>query len=279
MKSAAFEYMCFSGVKDTLLGQKKSNLYSKFLGGSQSIGPMLNLRLAQPECLIDIKSIPELKKSSLTSSHLELGSCITHAMIEDGLTPDVTSGMMKYVAKSIAYRAIRNQGTIGGSLCHADPAADWVSTMMLLDAELDLIRSNDVTGELEIRRVRMSDFMTGPFSTVLNEDELLIKISVPIYSPEMKWGYYKICQKPGEFSQATCAVLHDPKFSVYRLVIGATQSTPILIKDAKKAIDEQSVENLDKLLNLSLSADEFEISRYKVAIKRSIEMLNTNKQS
>ncbi len=274
MKANSFEYISGNEFKSILKNLHESSVYSKFLAGSQSIGPMLNLRLTQPEQLIDIKGVLELKEARIKNTYLEMGACITHANIEDELIPDVTNGMMQYVAKNIAYRAIRNQGTIGGSLCHADPAADWITTMTLLDAQLELIRLDANTEKIETRTVPMAKFMTGPFTTVIHDDEMLSKICIPIYSKNVKWGYYKICQKPGEFSQATAAVLSDDEKKIYRLVVGATQSTPLLLTDAKQTLDGYKTEDLSRWLKESLAADEFEIQRYKVAVQRAIEMLH-----
>ena len=100
---------------------------TKIIAGGQSLGPMLNLRLIEPDRVIDISAVPELRRIDRADGALVIGACVTHADIEDGRVPDVANGMMARVAAGIAYRAVRNRGTIGGSLAHADPAADWVS--------------------------------------------------------------------------------------------------------------------------------------------------------
>ena len=90
---------------------------------------MLNLRLAQPALLVDVRGLPELAEVRDERDAVFIGACTTHAAIEDGRVPDPTGGFLREVARGIAYRAVRNRGTIGGSLAHADPAADWVSAM------------------------------------------------------------------------------------------------------------------------------------------------------
>ena len=105
---------------------------TKIMAGGQSLGPMLNLRLVEPDRVIDISGVPELRRIDRTDGSLVIGACVTHADIEDGRVPDVANGMMARVAGGIAYRAVRNRGTIGGSLAHADPAADWVSALSAL---------------------------------------------------------------------------------------------------------------------------------------------------
>ncbi|KMO30907.1 carbon monoxide dehydrogenase, partial [Methylobacterium variabile] len=101
----------------------------KLIAGGQSLGPMLNLRLVEPDLVLDITGIPELRQARLEGGTLMLGACVTHADIEDGRVPDNTGGALRRVASAIAYRPGRNRGTVGGSLAHADPAADWVSAL------------------------------------------------------------------------------------------------------------------------------------------------------
>lgn len=136
MKSVAFDYERPRSIDAVirLLGEEK--VFCKLLAGSQSLGPMLNLRLAQPDLLIDITSIPELTDIANGRDHIDIGACVTHADIEDGRLPDPSRGLLPHVASTIAYRAVRNRGTIGGSLAHADPAADWISILPLLNAEI-----------------------------------------------------------------------------------------------------------------------------------------------
>ena len=99
------------------------------LAGGQSLGPMLNLRLAQPRLLVQVNRLPELCGVAADADAVTIGACVTHAAIADGLVPDIGGGVLSRVAEDIAYRAVRNRGTIGGSLCHADPAADWVTVL------------------------------------------------------------------------------------------------------------------------------------------------------
>ena len=125
MKAVNFEYARPVDVSAAIALAEKAG--AKLLAGGQSLGPMLNLRLVQPDLLVDITAIPELKRFEQKGDALFIGSCITHADIEDGRVPDVTGGAMRAVAAGIAYRAVRNRGTIGGSLVHADPSADWIT--------------------------------------------------------------------------------------------------------------------------------------------------------
>jgi aerobic carbon-monoxide dehydrogenase medium subunit len=226
VKPAKFEYARPADVSAAMALGSREELAVKFIAGGQSLGPLLNLRMVQPELLIDITGIEELKRVEEKADALFIGSCITHADIEDGRVPDVTGGAMRGVAAGIAYRAIRNRGTIGGSLAHADPSADWISALSALAAQAV------VHGPRGQRRVPVEMLMRGVLETDLEPGELLMGVEVPRLSPSSRWGYYKHCRKTGELARAIGAFLHDPQRAVCRAVIGATGSRPIVFTDA-----------------------------------------------
>ena len=204
MKPVAFDYERPATLADAaaLLGQ--ANGFAKVLAGGQSLGPMLNLRLAQPDLLVDITSIPELTAVTDAGDHLEIGACVTHADIEDGRIADHFAGLLRHVAGRIAYRAVRNRGTIGGSIAHADPAADWISALALIDAKAVVwARGRD-------RPMSVADLVVSSFTTGLGSAELIRSIRVPKLSAGARWGFYKFNQKAGEFAHAIGGVLHDP---------------------------------------------------------------------
>jgi carbon-monoxide dehydrogenase medium subunit len=207
------------------------SVQAKILAGGQSLGPMLNMRLVQPELIIDITALDELKRVDRQGDHLVIGACVTHADIEDGRVPDVTNGAMRSVAAGIAYRAVRNRGTIGGSLTNADPSADWVSALAALGAEA-IIR-----GAGDTRTMTVEAYVTGALETALQPGEMLEAIRVPALSPAARWGYYKVCRKTGEYAHAIGAVLLDRPRNVFRAVIGATERKPLVLSDARALCD------------------------------------------
>jgi len=231
MKPVAFDHVRVASVADACAALLTKAGDAKVVAGCQSLGPMLNLRLAQPHMLIDVTGIPELTRVSFENGALVIGACVTHADIEDGRVATDGAPMLPAIAGGIAYRAVRNRGTIGGSLCHADPAADWINALSALGA--DCVISNG-TSE---RRVPVAQFMTSAFEVDLHPGELLTAVRVPRATSAARWGYYKVCRKPGEFALAIGAVLSDPDRGVFRAVIGATQGTPIVIDDARAVFD------------------------------------------
>ena len=226
MKPAPFAYERPSDVKAALGLMAGADGVAKIIAGGQSLGPMLNLRLVEPDLVVDIAGLAELRHAELSRGELVIGACITHGDIEDGRIPDVTRGAMQRVAGNIAYRAVRNRGTIGGSLGHADPAADWVSALSALGAELTL-RSLGGT-----RRIAINDFIIAPLESVLAPGEIVQSIHVPAMAASARWGYCKSCRKTGEFADAIGAVKIDPEASTARVVIGGLDAAPILVADA-----------------------------------------------
>jgi len=220
MKAAAFEYQRASSAREALELLHSYAGQAKLIAGSQSLGPMLNLRLARPAHLIDISGCEDLRGVQLQERTIRVGACITHAEIEDGLFESLRAHPLQQVASRIAYRAIRNRGTLGGSLAHADPAADWVLTAMALNAEIEIISAAGV------RRVPMKQFMLAAYTTVLADKELIAAIHFPVFSGQARWGYYKFCRKTGEFAEASCAVYFEPETLTARVVVGALDAAP-----------------------------------------------------
>jgi len=230
MKPVAFDFARPASVDEAVRLLAEETAFTKVIAGSQSLGPMLNLRLAQPDLLVDITGIAELTQVDETGDHVEIGACVTHADIEDGRIADPSRGLLPQVAGAIAYRAVRNRGTIGGSLAHADPAADWVTILPLLDAVLL------IAGRRGNRAVAAAELIVSSFTTVLQKDELIRAVRIRKLSSSARWGVEKIAQKAGEFAHAIAAVLHDPQRDLFRAVIGAIETTPIVIADASSVL-------------------------------------------
>lgn len=225
MKAAKFEYTRVLGVDEAIEVLAKGGGMAKAMSGSQSLGPMLNLRLARPAQVVDIAGIAALRAVSRKGEWIEIGAAVTHAEIEDGVHPPLAAHPMRQVAAGIAYRAIRSRGTVGGSLAHADPAADWVVTLAALGARI-VLRSP--RGE---RTIEADGVMLGAYTTVLESDELIVAVQVPCETPATRWGYHKVCRKPGEFAEASAAVYFDVSRKRARVVLGAADGPPILLNE------------------------------------------------
>ena len=229
MKPVPFDYQRARSVGEALAALGDAAGDTKLIAGGQSLGPMLNLRLVRPARLVDIGAIDALNRIDQAGATVRVGACVTHARLEDeagaidGLQP------LAHAARGIAYRAIRNRGTLGGSLAHADPAADWPLVMAAWGASFEL------AGPGGTRRVAADAFMSGAYVTALRDNELLAAAHLPRLSSQARWAYRKFCRKPGEFAEAAAAVLFDPARRVARVFVGAPAgrptSLPMLARD------------------------------------------------
>ena len=203
--------------------------------GTQSLGPLLNLRLAQPGAIADLRHLPDYAGVTVADGVVRIGAGTTHAAIEDGAVPGRVGEIMAGVARGIAYRPVRNRGTIGGSLAHADPAADWVAVLPALGATVVAL------GPQGERRVASAGFVTGIFETALDGGELVRFIEVPVLPAAAHWGHWKFCRKVGEFSKATACVLSLPDRAP-RAVLAALDGPPKVIEDASALLTDPPAE-------------------------------------
>jgi carbon-monoxide dehydrogenase medium subunit len=220
MKAASFDYLRAGNVAEALAALAPAAGAAKLLAGGQSLGPMLNLRLARPSLLVDIARIEALTKIDDLGTAWRIGAAVTHARLEDARGTLPGCEMLCEVASGIAYRSVRNRGTIGGSMAHADPAADWPLALAALGASLTVL------GPRGRRAVPAERFMQGAFTTVLGEDELIETIDVPKLSQAGRTGYYKFCRKTGEFAEAAAAAVFDPETRTARVFLGALAGAP-----------------------------------------------------
>jgi aerobic carbon-monoxide dehydrogenase medium subunit len=265
VKAARFDYVKANDCAEAVRLLVQSGGTGKVMAGCQSLGPMLNLRLAQPELLVDIRTIPEFTRVSREGATIMLGACICHAAIEDMQVPDATRGLMPFVARGIAYRAVRNRGTLGGSLAHADPAADWVTVMALLDAQYI------VTGPEGTRTVNHAHWMQGAFTTALADNEILTAVRIPVMSSTARWSYRKLNRKPGEFADAIAAFVDDPDRAMTRAVIGATDGAPHVIGDAAELLRSWHADAAaPELAAAGLVPGSYEYRVHAVALQRAI---------
>jgi aerobic carbon-monoxide dehydrogenase medium subunit len=218
VKAPAFDYVRPRDLGEALAALHGDHAMPKVLAGGQSLLPMLNLRLARPTLLIDIARIEALREIDDRGTHARIGAAVTHAELEDRNIPGCT--MVRAVAGGIAYRAVRNRGTIGGSLAHADPAADWPLTLAALGATVV------VEGKAGRRNVPAGDFMVTAFQTRMADSEIIVAVDVPKLSAAARYGYYKFCRKSGEFPEASAAAVFDPESGAARLYVGALSGPP-----------------------------------------------------
>ena len=233
------------------------------VAGAQSLGPMLNLRVATPERLADLRHLPGYAGVAVSGDSVRIGAGTTHAAIEDGAVPGRLGAILAGVARRIAYRAVRNRGTLGGSLAHADPAADWVA---VLSAFPGFALALGPQGE---RRIPLAGFVPGVMETALRSDELLAAVELPVLPEATRWGHWKFCRKPGEFSKATACVLALPG-AAPRAVLAALDAAPLVIPDASALLAAPETEADRIVAGLALD-DPWRAALARTALRRAVE--------
>ncbi len=276
MKAAKLAYHRADSIDGAHALDSQHQGAAKFMAGGQSLMPMMNLRLAASEHVIDIARIPALRDVKRVGQRLFIGAGVTHAMVEDGKVEDCAAGYLRHVAAGIAYRSVRNRGTMGGSLAHADPAADWPTALLALDA---LVVIHGAAGE---REEPLAAFQLGVMETSLAEGELLLGVLLPQLSPNARWAYKKFCQKVGEFAHSIGAVVLDPAIGLANVVLGAVGDKPVRLPQLSAllatglqaqdvvAADFLAVLELDLAANTSLEPSSYEFQVHKTILKRAI---------
>ena len=237
MKPAPFSYYRATSVEDAITALSDADGMAAVLAGGQSLVPMLNLRLSPVDHLIDLRPITALSRQEETPEAICYGALTTHAAFEDGAVPDGTNGLMRYAASHIAYRAVRNRGTLGGALALADPAADWLTTAVALDASVTL------TGPGGQRYLAITEFVVGPYYTQIAEHEIIDSVVVPRRSTTERWGYYKVAPKVGEYAKSLAVALVDSEKASARLVIGAWSDVPLVLEASASALLDGAKKN------------------------------------
>ena len=194
MYAASFEYHSPATIAEViaLLDQHQDD--AKVLAGSQSLVPLMKLRLAQPSHLIDLRKLPGLVGVWEAKGTLQIGAMTTHDALEKNELLRSKLPMLAEAAGHIGDRQIRNQGTIGGSLAHADPAADWPAVTLACDASVQIV------GKRGERTVKIEEFIVGPLTTALEPNELLVQVRVPIPSGRVGSAYEKYPHPASRFA-------------------------------------------------------------------------------
>jgi aerobic carbon-monoxide dehydrogenase medium subunit len=230
MKPAPFDYVRASSLDEAISLIAIGEGDAMPIAGGQSLVPLLALRMTAVERLVDIGHIEALRHASETTSRVTIGAGITHAEIEDGRVPDPANGLMRRVAAGIAYRAVRNQGTIGGSVALADPAADWPACLVALQAKARIAGPN---GE---HSVLVEELIEGIYSTRLERGELIVAFEIPKLAASVRTGVAKVARKSGAFAMSLAIAVHDGASAATRVVLGGAGSRPVCIAQTSEIL-------------------------------------------
>ena len=202
MKPAPFDYQAPATLREaiSLLG---SNPEAAVIAGGQSLMPILAFRLATPSLLVDLRCVPELGGIHLGDDGVRLGALVRCREIEDDRQLSAAHPLLREAVAHIAHYQIRNRGTVGGSLAHADPAAELPGVAVTCEAEITLV------GPAGSRTVPADEFFTGPLSTLRQPDEIITELHLPYWPANRRWAFREFARREGDFALAGLLLFYD----------------------------------------------------------------------
>jgi aerobic carbon-monoxide dehydrogenase medium subunit len=251
VKPAAFAYAKARSLDDAirLLGEQSD---TKLLAGGQSLIATLNMRLSHPSLLVDINGVAGLDQIALKDGKLELGALVRHRDAERSDVIAKHAPLMYLAMPHIAHPAIRNRGTIGGSLAYADPAAELPACLVALDGEIE------IAGPQGKRSVKAEEFFKGLFETALGPHDVLTAIRVPAATADARVGFAELARRHGDYAMvglAASAKASGTALSDVRLVYFGVGATPVRARKAETALARGSVDDAVNALDLDPGDD------------------------
>jgi aerobic carbon-monoxide dehydrogenase medium subunit len=234
MKASAFAYARATSVANALELLVAHGDGAKVLSGGQSLMPAMNLRLLSPEFLVDIGDLTELKGIELRHDILRIGALTRHVDLLNSPEIAAHAPLLTEAIAHVAHPAIRNKGTLGGSLAHADPASELPACMLALNATI-IVRGPD--GE---RRIVATDFFIGIYETALSAQELLVAVEVPVSGPDSSHFFHEFARRHGDYAIvgiAAQAVVQGGIFKDLRIAYFAVGDRPVLADAAARLIN------------------------------------------
>ena len=202
MKPAPFDYVAPASLQEALAALAEHGAEAKLLAGGQSLIPVMNFRLAQPALIIDLNRVPGLDGiEAAPDGSLRLGALCRHTTVERDSRVADRAPLLHEAVPFIAHPQIRNRGTVGGSLAHADPAAELPAVAVAARARFKLLSA---AGE---RWLAAPEFFTGLFATALKPDEILVEIELPPSPPAAGWCFQEIARRHGDYAQVGVAAM------------------------------------------------------------------------
>ena len=201
MKARAFQYLRARTIEEALAAHASVGEDASFIAGGQSLVPALSLRLQAPRLLIDISHVAELRGIARAGESLRIGALTRHCeMLTEPLIAECAP-LLRAAAPFVAHPAIRNRGTLGGSIALADPASEFPAMVLALDAEIE------VAGPAGTRRVKACDFFVDLFETALAPGELVIAVHVPLFAGNQRIAFDELARRRGDYALVGCGMI------------------------------------------------------------------------
>jgi aerobic carbon-monoxide dehydrogenase medium subunit len=202
MKLPPFDYACPTTLPEAV-ELLASHDDAKAIAGGQSLVPMLAFRLSQPSLLVDLRKLADLRGIRISDAGVTLGAMVRWRDIEDDERLETAHPLLKAAIAHVAHYQIRNRGTVGGSIAHADPAAEMPGIAMTCDAEIAVV------GKSGAHVIQAADFFQGALTTALTTDEIIVEIRLPAWPAGRRWGFQEFARRRGDFAMAAAAVFYD----------------------------------------------------------------------
>jgi len=239
MKLPPFEYSCPASLAEAVSLLASHQGEAKVIAGGQSLMPMMAYRLATPSLLVDLRKLEGLDRIDIGKEGVRLGAKVRWRDILDSETLSTAHPLLVAAIEHVAHYQIRNRGTVGGSLAHADPAAEMPGIAVACDALIAMV------GKAGTRVVRAAEFFVGALTTVLQSDEIITGVSLPAWPAARRWGFEEFSRRRGDFALGAAAVFYDldgldRAKDVHIGVIGAS-NRPRRIKDAEDVLNGRGI--------------------------------------
>jgi carbon-monoxide dehydrogenase medium subunit len=203
MKLPPFEYACPTSLSEAVALLASHDGEAKPLAGGQSLVPMLAFRVAAPSLLVDLRKLAELRQIRILPDGVTLGAMVRWRDILEDARLRMAHPLLVAAVEHVAHYQIRNRGTVGGSMAHADPAAEMPGIAVTCDAQITVI------GKAGGRTITATDFFQGPLMTALKADEIITEIRLPAWPAKRRFGFQEFARRRGDFALAAAAVFYD----------------------------------------------------------------------
>ena len=233
MKAPSFDYVRATSTAEVFALLQRHGDAARVLAGGQTLIATLNMRLSEPAVLIDVGGLDALRGITLAGGVLRIGALTTHAEIERSVLVADHLPLFAQAVPHIAHPAIRNRGTLGGSLAYADPAAEWPACALALGATMV------VAGALGERRIAADAFFTGLFTTAMASDELLVACELPARAPDERHAFDELARRHGDYAivgLAGRAVVRDGRLFDVRLAFLGVADRPLRVPRTEQAV-------------------------------------------
>ncbi len=281
MKPGKFEYYRASNLQEAVQFMGEHGEECKIIAGGQSLVPLLNMRIAEPRCLLDISSLSELDYITEKDGIIRIGALTKQRTLETSEIIHKRAPVLLEAVKNIGHPQTRSRGTVGGSLAHAEPSAEIALAMLALDAEVT------IAGSSGFRKVPIGEFLVSEFTTALSENEILTEVSFDSTSIHSGYAFEEFSFRRGDFAIASAISLvttgSGGVIERARVTIGGIDSRPVIIEEAEDILKGSKFSNsliieicsiIEKIANVGddmHSSSEYKLNLAKVMFEKSFK--------